>query len=106
MIRMRNGILTVPWRFVCPIGMSSLHSILLTLLATDVTNISQTLNVDSVDLQGGRRVAITVSFQVQTLAHSLERNIVIPYSGKFLHATKFHGFRGWFGCCENMNHEH
>ena len=96
MIRMQNGILTVPWRFihVCPIGISSLHSILLTLLATDVTNISQTLNVDSVNLQGGRGVAVTVSFQVHALAHSLERHAVILYSGKFLHDTKFRGFHG------------
>jgi hypothetical protein len=39
-------------------------------VATDVTNISQTLRVDSVDLQDGRGVAVNISFKVHAYTHS------------------------------------
>ena len=53
-------------------------------LATDVTNISQTLRVDSVDLQDGRGVAVTVSFKVHTCkiyAYSLTQEMHLYMCG-------------------------
>ena len=62
------------------------YTIYLVFSATDVTNISQSLQVDSIDLQGGSGVIITVSFKVHTHAHNY------TYMRARTHTRTYHGF--------------
>ena len=68
-------------------GMHLIHDSHSSCVATDVTNISKTLRVDSVDLQDGREVEVTVSFEVHTHTHTL--TLIQRYAVGCCLATKF-----------------
>ena len=77
-------------------GMHLIHDSHSSCVATDVTNISKTLRVDSVDLQDGREVEVTVSFEVHTHTHTL--TLIQRYAVGCCLATKFLWLLEGYGC--------